>query len=767
MASFEILLGGRRPVRAASDAAEVRPGIGERAAIDILVDGANVSARSAPDDPVALVRGLVHGVDSLSCGRATTVRVPFHEGPWEICLARRGDDALVTFLRCGASPEVVVMDRPVPLRCVAEAAVRAARRIGPVRGEGLEALATDALEHAASPSIVPSVDESTRIVHAGSWARPPALEDGTAFGLSLRLPAGDSGTEADLYPLLLSGELVLWHLGRRHRVAEGLVFLHLDRLVRLVRATLEAYERRRPCHVRLQADGLLVAARLGPKALVELSFSGAGRKDPLVLPGLAVRDLARAVWGLARAFRRAASAGPACVRRNFRIAEISAEARRLSSLARDLAPSASVLCAQPDAYRGLIPFEEDLDDAGTDAGGPALGAARRIRFAERWRLEADGLDLASVLLCGDRLLASTTTELLAVHRDRGDMLWRRHLAPAALQTRAGQAGLARLHADGRLVLHGFEDGEARWETRLEPRAGAPPFARMVAPPDAPPMLLVAEGLRRLCALDLRTGERRWRHTARRGGLFRASTAGVLTFVVSGDSALTALETATGRIAWRIGERARFSEPPLVMREAVVAAAALGDDATVVAGVEAASGRLLWRRIVEGRLVGMPRRVGAAVALRLAIGPGTAVLVLDPATGTTAWRGVLGASPDDVRVLGTAGALFASTSTGHVIALDATGGKERWRVHLPARGGRPAPRVPMLVPCGDALFVGSDAVHLLAPDDGRVLHRLPDDSPVPDLLRVDERGTTYIGETGGTLACWALTAALRVVSTPGS
>jgi outer membrane protein assembly factor BamB len=758
MASFEILLGGRHGRRAASDAVEIRaPHVGERAAIDILVDGANVSARTAPDDPVAVVGGLVRGVDVLCRGRATSARIPFYEGPWELYLARRGPDALVTFVRAGASPEVIVKDRPVPLKCIAQAAVRAALRLdrGAANVSGLVAAAERALRLASGLADASNGPVTVRVVHTGAWSRAPA-DVALAFGLSVVLPESEVGSEADLYPLLVSGELVAWHRGKKHRIAQGLPLLYVDRLVRATRATIEAYERRRPSHVRLSGDGLLLSARLGNNGDVEVTFAGSGRKEPLVIGGLGLRDLARATHALARSFRRAISGGSPSMRRSFRVAELCGEARRLAYSARDLAGPSSVACADPEAYRGRIePEPEDL-------GGPTLGGVRRIRFVERWRLEADGLDLDSTFPCGDRVVVTTRAEVLAVHRDAGDLLWRRMLPPALVSLQARGAGLARVLADGRVVLHSYDDGEERWAAILQPRAGAPPFAVAAVPPDAPPVLLVAEGLRRLTALDLRTGERRWRFTARRGGTFRACTAGVLTYVVSGDSALSALETATGHLAWRLAERARFSVPPLVMREAVIAASSLGDDATVVAGVEAASGKLLWRRIVEGRVLGAPMRLGAACALRLTAGAGTAVLVLDPATGSTAWRGILGAAPDDVRVVAVQAGLFASTATGHVLSLDPASGRERWRTHLPLQSGRPAPHLPRLRARGDVLFVGSDAVHLLSPADGKLVHRFGDDSPVPDRLHVDERGGVYACEEGGTLACYALGPALRLV-----
>ena len=63
------------------------------------------------------------------------------------------------------------------------------------------------------------------------------------------------------------------------------------------------------------------------------------------------------------------------------------------------------------------------------------------------------------------------------------------------------------------------------------------------------LLVVSEGARHLAAVDLDSGEVRWRHAARRGGVFRVRRAGKLLLVACGETSLSALDVTTGEVVW--------------------------------------------------------------------------------------------------------------------------------------------------------------------------------------------------------------------------
>ena len=78
--------------------------------------------------------------------------------------------------------------------------------------------------------------------------------------------------------------------------------------------------------------------------------------------------------------------------------------------------------------------------------------------------------------------------------------------------------MVRLHANGAVELVDLATGDTRWRVEVAPRAGGAPTGAASADDGAPPIVVVAEGERRLVGLDLRTGERRWRFASKRGYL---------------------------------------------------------------------------------------------------------------------------------------------------------------------------------------------------------------------------------------------------------
>ena len=82
--------------------------------------------------------------------------------------------------------------------------------------------------------------------------------------------------------------------------------------------------------------------------------------------------------------------------------------------------------------------------------------------------------------------------------------------------------MIRLSADGEVELCNVEDGEPYCTTHITPRIGGPPVGLMAGGDNIPPVAVVTEGSHRLVAIDVRTGEPRWRFASRSGGEFRMS-----------------------------------------------------------------------------------------------------------------------------------------------------------------------------------------------------------------------------------------------------
>src|SRR5262249_44744187 len=208
---------------------------------------------------------------------------------------------------------------------------------------------------------------------------------------------------------------------------------------------------------------------------------------------------------------------------------------------RDATRNDAKINASPESYRAFA--------VAAKAKEPAAPPPRsRLRFTSRWIAAVPGIDLRATFLCGDQLVIGAARETVCLHARTGEPIWRR-ATPRAVSVMT-PLGLARLLPDGSLSLHDLEAGEVVWSAKLSPRVGASASGAVVSAPGLPRLLIVSEGARHLCAVDLHAGEVKWRFAARRGGVFRLRRAGKLLIVASGDPALTALDVRSGEVVWR-------------------------------------------------------------------------------------------------------------------------------------------------------------------------------------------------------------------------
>lgn len=599
MGRFEIILGERW----ATDRAVVEKlraqGKGQGAfdfahvldVVDIFVDGANVGAAASADAIACLTRDLLAALARLGAGEERKVAVPFYESSFELVFqrvaeppasparaGRRGKTAkspasdprvLVTFFRGGPSPEILLRNHEVSLRDLSRAAAAAARRLASQIVRVNRALAEDAFVrdlrqladrvHAGSerPAAIAEPARETR--ESANWQRRPGrlapvlAFRGDATWSDLLGPALPH--RADLSALLWRGELAAWDGGRRRSVGRVHLFLVAERLLAVVRHVLEARDNGRvPAPLRLQCDGLLLGVRPREQGGLVLSFADrADDRDPIAVAFEDGESLAGAAIAFGTELRRAMlDAGPA-QRRNLRLQAFAAELRQLTSWRADLM-SKAVVNRDPATYR-VEPFGESAEAESACAPPLLVGEPRRMRYVERWRLEAGGLDLGSTWLCGDRLLVTTGDALLAVDRDSGEMLWRlEESAPpvAVASVMVGSRGIARVAPGGRVGMLELSSGSEVWSTRVRPTVGRP-TGTTLGSARAPRLIVLSEGSagqRGLVALDALTGEARWRFAARRtteDAPFEFQRAGRILVVVCGDAAIYGLDATPNEI----------------------------------------------------------------------------------------------------------------------------------------------------------------------------------------------------------------------------
>lgn len=696
---------------------------------------------------------LLAGLLSLADGTRQKVLLPLSVIPAELVFVRRGDEALVSHYTTGPVPEIILHDAPRSLRALLDAASACVAEPG-------ESMVTPALtrlgERARQCVLVPDVDPAPRAIErSGGFCQGSDEDAALAFAFTAMLaPQADSLTEgssrADVHAMLFDGSLSAHIRGRHVPLMRGTVMLAVQRMVAAVRSMVDAWQAGRTMNVRLRSGAFVVGARLLRNGEVSLTL-GTVDEGTLTVPALDVPSAALPVLRVASDLIRALVGVDRGQTRNLRVTQLREEVRTLRRVIRARHRIDGFVNADPDrlrrAHAGTEPTEAPPPP---DFGSRPLG---RLRFTERWRAEVEGLDSSGTFLCGDRIVVSTPRQIHALARDTGELLWSRG-APRASSLMAGTM-LLRLAQDGNLELWNVLDGEVHAHTRIAPRVGHAPMGVYAGGGDIPPVAILAEGQSRLVAIDLRTGEPRWRFASRGAGTFRLKRAGRILIVVAGDGAVHALDVSAGEVVWRLSERSRFSLPAAVLGDlAVVLGGEPGGASGEAFGLDLYSGELRWRQ----PLLGAPAAAPTAAANRVLVSTGLpreAVLsAYNVADGTPSWsiqdpglgRGGAPLSLDHTMVINAPG--------GRVTAIELASGDNAWQRALSNPVTDDVPRRLEPVLRGGALFVPSSSVHVLRTSDGESLGATIECELIPDLLRVDERGWLYVAEDSGHLRAYA-------------
>jgi outer membrane protein assembly factor BamB len=745
-----------------------------RDVVDIVINGQSIIGRTDEDSVFFLVRDMLLAVERL-LSASGTARISYYEGPWELVLQRLGNRAFITFYRGGQRPEILVKDKQVPFRDLVRGVVESARKlIGQVEavepsglkdplivsiGQLISSLSSRLEEPrpASEPAPSPVKVESSR------WAGPRTPESFSfgfrflATGTDLLAPGKPQGS--DLHPLLVRGQHVVHARGRKVALGEGYLFLQTERLLTSLRQLLSAWEEGRPMSSRLISDGLVVGIRLGRDDALVVSLMDSGDPNAIVVLGdLKPWDYADAVLGVAREVRRKIVETAPAQRRNLRLEALSREVKALSAWSKEQRRGA-IINEDTERYRRLAEPRRSLETP------MSIREASRLRFTERWRLEVEGLDLRGTVLCDDLALVAARSLLLGVETDSGAVVWRRDTDRAdARIARAGRDGLVRATPAGMVEMLDLFTGVARWRTTLSPRSGGPPVLLVIEQGPAPGIVVVAEEDRKLVALDVRTGEPRWRFAAARGGQFALLRYGRLLYVASSDSHFNAIDIEDGTVVWRFADRTQFIVPP----------AAHGDTLLVSGGRPGRpEGRLYGLDAFSGKpRFGLPLSGGAMTAAIVADdvalvpvrnGRRNELVTIKVENGQELWRRDCTGWADPCSLMALDKCFVVNSAGGVLRSLHAGTGEERWTTVLGPTCSDDIPMSLKVVLRGGVLFAPADTVYVVRPEDGYVIHSLGGEPPVPDLLHIDHSCSVFIAEDSGHVGMFGLTNRLSVVS----
>jgi outer membrane protein assembly factor BamB len=689
---------------------------------------------------------LLGALLSMAEGTRRKTLLPLAGQPGEYAILRRGGNVLVSYYHTDSSPEVVVLDRRVPLRALLDASAAALAESLEQESDGwARELGARLVQRAGERAIAPEPDTGCSATRTpGGALEDPGEKQPLAFGFEAAIFASSEAprdviAHADVHAMLFGGALWAWVRGRRIPLARGPILLPVQRMVMAVRALVEASENDRPLNVRLRSGAFVVGVRRDKDGQIALTL-GAEDEGIVTIPALDVAGAALPVLRVASDLLRALVAIDRTQSRNLRITALRDEVRRLRRVVRTRTRTEGFLAIDPDRLRASSPPVHERGEAITPMPG-------HLRFVSRWSAAVDGLDAASTFLCGDRLLVATPRRVIALDRDDGHVIWQREGA-ASLAFLAGSA-IVRVGADGGVELRAVESGEALLRARVAPRIGGPAFGLYVSGSSIPPAAVLAEGRDRLCALDLRTGEMRWRFSGRGAGEFRVRRSGRLLLVALGDGTVHAIDAATGEVAWKHATNARFCTTPLVWRDvAVVIGGEPGRGECELLALDLYTGRERFRRPLGGAIAAAPIAAGSVAAIAITGGKRGVLTAFDPERGELRWS-----APDPGLGLGGAALaldqmLVINTPSGSVHAIDLATGDRLWARNLahPVSDDVPRRLDPLLR--GGALFVPAAAVHVLRTADGSSIGTALPCDLVPDVLRVDERGWAYVAEESG-------------------
>ncbi len=782
MRSFEIFL---HPEAEISTPERRRPGGAQqaRSLLDVFVRGANVTARVADGQAMSALVDVATATLHLASKHAGKRIVHFHDEACELCLERDGARAFLSVYRTQPTPEVYVYDRELPFAEITAGVRDSIARVLDAEGPGSGVVAKgglanvlrselatlrmrfDELAELPAPSDLGERDSDVETAHIEAPRDLPV-----AFAAELQLRArAQSSREAglaeisDFHALLMPGKVSVDLGGRSVALGTLHPFLFCETLFTLSFRLFEAWQRGRAAHERIDAGGLVVGARTNGGALAVIFSTPAGTST---YPGLSLVDFTEGVLAFGSSLVRALLRRDRSQSKNLRLSAFRRRLRELRDALHEVVPADLKINGAPESYR--VYAEHCTPKKGTErrAGKPPA----RLRYEAAWRAVVPGIDLASTFLCGNRIVVGGTKETYCLERDSGQVVWHRPTVRGA--SVVTPEGLVRIAGDGQLELHDWASGEVTLRAWSTPRAFGPPTGVVVSGPGLPRLLVMTEGERHLVAVDLRTGEARWRYAwaakntrgpaaSTSSSVVRLRRHGKLLYVTSGDGALTAVDVVSGQIVWRVRDHLRFFVAPTVVQNEAFALAGGQAGKARVHSIDPYSGESRWSAELSGQY---PTTEGKVLCGRDAVmvlrreRSGLHVEAFDRKTGERTWQtGVV--APTGSAWLVVDERLIGNTPGGELVGISTETGKTVYRTRLGRLIESDVPRRLEPVLRSGALFVPHSDVHVVRPEDGAVIGGLGCKEVIPDMLRVDERCSVYVAEEIGHLAAYEARAAV--------
>lgn len=733
--------------------------------VDLFVNGANVTARIAETEGTCVLRDLAHAVADL--GRAPKKKrlVRFYDDACELAIERIGDEASLSVYRTGTIPDVMLYDARVPFAdvyaSVREAVLRSLSKTPLSAVLEIELAEARALLAAEPVPSGPVRDETVLVSTEIDRDAPIALS--AEFPMrAVGGPSDDSSVErTDLHALLFRGRVRAEVRGRSVDLGEGMPFFFAEKFASLAQSLLSSWEHGQAMHQRVETGGYLLGLRSTPEGAVAMTLGtargahlfGAGStfrdRSVVTFPALSVLDVVEAALSFGRNLIRAVVRRDRCHAKNLRISAFKRSLREIEGAVREVRLEDEMVNPAPESYRAFS------RTSAPEAPSSASNVPQRLAYSQKWRALVPGIDLRATFLCGERLVVGGTNQTYCLARATGEVLWRKQTERATSVVTPG--GIARITPDGAVSIHDLGSGDVTLRTWIAPRVGGPCAGAVVNAHGLPRLLIVTEGERHLVALDLLSGEVRWRHAWGRRGALRLKRSGKMLYVASGDSALTALDVVTGLPIWRVRDRLRFRSAPTLTDDGLYAIAGGAGGRASLLSLDPFAGTRRFEKVLEdGRactIEGAPLVAGKTVAVLVRERHGLVMVGIDRETGATRWRREPAVAPLGTSWLPVDDLFIGNTPMGELVAIGAEEGDLRYRYAVGGPLDSDTPRRLEPVLRSGALYVPHADVHVFRPSDGKKIGTIGPCDLIPDFVRVDERCDVYVAEESGHMAAW--------------
>ena len=742
----------------------------EPRAVDVVIDGSRITATIASDNAISLLRDLAYAIADLASSRRPRATVQFYDArdAWSLGLERVGEEVLVSVFQGGTAGHVPVHSRPIK---------------GPVLVQAVGSAIDKTLDRANHSRCPADLQAARAFLTRNPWKSTSAVTrlidakvacpDDAPFGFSatfsLRVhsnePCQDEVQRSDLLALLFRGPVHVHANGAKRNLGEHHLFLLAEALLSQTTKLVDAWNSGLSWHHRQSVAGLNVGLRLTDTDNLDVSFSTRAHRDnpgAYTFPSVSVPDYVQAVLSLCHGIVRPVLRYDRNHGNNLRVQSLRQTIHQLTQLLQRSADQASHINHHPESYEA---FAASQSTNGPASHSGASWTQSKVRFHPIWNAVVPGVDLRSVLLYQDCLIAAGSRELACIDRKEGRLNWSTAIGRGV--TAPAPSGVVRLAPDGWLTLHDLSTGELTLKTHVTPRSTGTPAVVVINDPGLPKLVVLSEGQRHLSAVDYVCGEVRWRHGFDPAGSFKVRRAGKLLLVSCASPNLSAVDIASGELVWKLRNPAKFLKPVAYQGNDlyVVAGQAsnCGRGAQTLLAVDPWSGAMKWQQAlgVDYKNLGAPLIHDGLVVLDQADHRGRGFAAFHRDDGSPSWQIEPGFAPHQSAWTVTGSTLVVNCDNGMIAGIELTTGDVVWRRVLEAPQPGDTPRSLEPVAKAGLLFVPQCNVVAVRPQDGHTLGQVEADL-VPDVFRVSSDCGVYVVEESGHIAAFEAGARLTLV-----